>query len=185
MAGSGNRAERRRQAAKTAELTEALAHHRAGRLDRAEALYRKFLEKSPGHADALHLLGIIALARGDPDRAIRLIGQALTARPDFAEGHSNLGNAVARPAALPRRPRATGAPSQCGPISPRPTAIWRLFWANKGISRPLSQVPGAPSLSIRRAAKHASISPPCCASSPLICAAWAISTAPSRGTVKH
>jgi tetratricopeptide (TPR) repeat protein len=93
MAGIGNRAERRRQAAKTAELTEALAHHRAGRLDRAEALYRKFLEKSPGHADALHLLGIIALARGDPDRAIRLIGRALTARPDFAEGHSNLGNA--------------------------------------------------------------------------------------------
>ena len=66
MAGSGNRAERRRQAAKTAELTAALEHHRAGRLDRAEALYRKFLEKSPGHPDGLHLLGIITLARGDP-----------------------------------------------------------------------------------------------------------------------
>jgi len=94
MAGSGNRAERRRQAAKTAELTAALEHHRAGRLDRAEALYRKFLEKSPGHPDGLHLLGIITLARGDPDRAIRLIGQALTARSDFAAAHSNLGNAL-------------------------------------------------------------------------------------------
>src|ERR1700730_17181355 len=77
MSRNGNRAERRRQTASTADLTVALDHHRAGRLNRAEALYRKFLRKSPGHPDALHLLGVIAVLRGDAGRAIELIGQAL------------------------------------------------------------------------------------------------------------
>ena len=94
MAGSRNRAGRRRQAASTADLTVALEHHRAGRLDCAEALYRKILQKSPGNPDALHLLGVVALERGDPDRAIQLIGKVLAVVPNFAEGHSNLGNAL-------------------------------------------------------------------------------------------
>jgi tetratricopeptide (TPR) repeat protein len=94
MSRNGNRADRRRHAAPTAELTAALEHHRAGKLDRAEALYRKFLRKAPGNPDALHLLGVIAAARGDPDQAIELIGKAVAAVPNFAQGHSNLGNAL-------------------------------------------------------------------------------------------
>jgi tetratricopeptide (TPR) repeat protein len=94
MAGSGNRADRRRHAASTAGLTVALEHHRAGRLERAEALYRKFLRNAPGNPDALHLLGVLAIARGNPDQAIQLIGKALAVVPNFAEGHSNLGNAL-------------------------------------------------------------------------------------------
>jgi tetratricopeptide (TPR) repeat protein len=93
MPGSSNRADRRRHAAATAGLTAAVEHQRAGRLERAEALYRKVLQKSPDNPDALHLLGVVILARGDPDRAIPLIAKALAARPDFAQGHSNLGNA--------------------------------------------------------------------------------------------
>jgi tetratricopeptide (TPR) repeat protein len=94
MAVSGNRADRRRRVASTAELTAALEHHRAGRLDRAETLYRKFLQKSPGNPDALHLLGVLAVVRGNPDQAVQLIGRALAAVPNFPEGHSNLGNAL-------------------------------------------------------------------------------------------
>ncbi len=78
----------------TTKLAVALEHHRAGRLKRAEALYRKFLRKAPENPNALHLLGVIAAARGDPDQAIQLIGKAVAAVPDFAEGHSNLGNAL-------------------------------------------------------------------------------------------
>ena len=77
-----------------AELSAALALHRAGRLGPAEALYRKILQQSPRHPDALHLSGLVALARGQTDRAIRLIGKALDASPGFAQGHSNLGNAL-------------------------------------------------------------------------------------------
>ena len=94
MSRNGNRADRPRHAAPTADLTAALEHHRAGKLDRAEALYRKFLRKAPGNPDALHLLGVIAAARGDPDQAIELIGKAVAAVPNFAQGHSNLGNAL-------------------------------------------------------------------------------------------
>jgi tetratricopeptide (TPR) repeat protein len=94
MVGSGNRADRRRRAASTGDLTAALEHHRAGRLDRAEALYRKFLGKSPGNPDALHLLGVVAATRGDPEQAIQLISKAIAVAPNFAQGHSNLGNAL-------------------------------------------------------------------------------------------
>ncbi len=89
MAGNVNRAERRRQAAPTTELAAAVQHHQAGRLERAEALYRKFVKKAPGDPDALHLLGVIAFERGDAGRAIDLIGKALAVLPNFAPAHSN------------------------------------------------------------------------------------------------
>jgi tetratricopeptide (TPR) repeat protein len=125
MAGSGNRADRRRQAALTADLTVALEHHRAGRLQLAEALYRKFLQKSPGNLDALHMLGVVALARGDADQAIQLIGKVLAVVPNSAEAHSNLGNALraaGRPAdactsyrrAIALRPDLAGAHNNLG-----------------------------------------------------------------------
>ena len=94
MVGGRNRADRRRRAASTADLSLALEHHRAGRLDQAEVLYRKILQKSPGNPDALHMLGVVALKRGDADQAVRLISQVLTVVPNSAEVHSNLGNAL-------------------------------------------------------------------------------------------
>jgi len=72
----------------------AFAHHRAGRLDRAETLYRKVLKRAPGHPDTLNMLGLIALARGRPQRAVQLIGEAVRRNPAFADAHSNLGNAL-------------------------------------------------------------------------------------------
>jgi len=69
-------------------------HHRAGRLDRAETMYRKVLRDAPGHVDALHNLGIIAHARGRHKYAIQLISQALAHAPELAEAHLNLGRAL-------------------------------------------------------------------------------------------
>jgi Flp pilus assembly protein TadD len=45
-------------------LAVGLKHHQAGRLAEAEASYRRLLAAHPNHADALHLLGIVALRRG-------------------------------------------------------------------------------------------------------------------------
>lgn len=75
-------------------LQSALEHHRAGRLDKAEALYCKVLNQVPDQPDALHLLGAIAIARGQPERAIELIGKALRYMPKLFDAHVNLGNAL-------------------------------------------------------------------------------------------
>jgi tetratricopeptide (TPR) repeat protein len=58
-------------------LHAALAHHQAGRLAEAEALYGDALRADPQNADALHLSGLIAHQRGDSARAVALISEAL------------------------------------------------------------------------------------------------------------
>lgn len=71
----------------------ALGHHRAGQLAEAEAIYRQVLAADPGHFDALHLLGLIALAVGQPEQAVQLISKALARNPSNPTAHFNLGNA--------------------------------------------------------------------------------------------
>lgn len=80
-----------------------LQHHGAGRLDEAEALYREALAAEPESMDALHFLGVIALQRGDPARAVELISQALSRNAANAPACNNLGLALA---ALGRRDEA-------------------------------------------------------------------------------
>ncbi|MFO1160977.1 MAG: tetratricopeptide repeat protein [Reyranellaceae bacterium] len=58
-------------------LAAALQHHQAGRLAQAEQLYRQILAADPRHADALHLLGVIASQAGAHQAAIDLIGRAI------------------------------------------------------------------------------------------------------------
>jgi tetratricopeptide (TPR) repeat protein len=72
----------------------ALEHHRQGRLGEAEGIYRKILSQVPQHADALHLLGLVAGSVGKRDEEIRLIQQAIAINPAVADYHSNLGNAL-------------------------------------------------------------------------------------------
>jgi tetratricopeptide (TPR) repeat protein len=70
------------------------AHHQAGRLRRAEALYRKALQKDPSDPNALHLLGVIAYQCGETGRALRLIERALPQLPELPDIHLNYGNAL-------------------------------------------------------------------------------------------
>jgi predicted O-linked N-acetylglucosamine transferase (SPINDLY family) len=74
-------------------LQEALAHHHAGRLQQAEALYRQILAAEPNHPDTLHFLGMLAHQVGKSDIGVELINQALFHRPDYIEAYINLGNA--------------------------------------------------------------------------------------------
>ena len=69
----------------------ALQRHTAGRLGEAEALYRQILAAEPDHADALHLLGILAHQVGRSDAAADLIGRAISLKPGWAEAYSNRG----------------------------------------------------------------------------------------------
>jgi len=80
----------------TALLHQAVAHHQAGRLDEAAALYRQIVQQSPGNFDATHLLGVIALQRGELADAETLIRQALAVKPRDAGALNNLGTTLLR-----------------------------------------------------------------------------------------
>jgi len=75
-------------------LRAGLMHHQAGRLGRAEALYRKILLADPEHADALHLLGVLAFQCGRMTAALQLIERALPVLATLPEIHLNHGNVL-------------------------------------------------------------------------------------------
>lgn len=62
-------------------LVDGVVHHKAGEFAKAEAAYKKALEQNPRDADALHLLGVLALRRGQLDLAEDLVRNALQALP--------------------------------------------------------------------------------------------------------
>ena len=74
-------------------FTLALQHHQTGRLADAEAIYLKILAAQPNHADALHLLGVIAHQLGRHGLAAERIRQAISIAPGNPAAHSNLGEA--------------------------------------------------------------------------------------------
>ena len=76
-----------------AVLEEAVAHHRAGRLYKAEAIYRRVLGEMPDHPKALHLLGVVAQQKGYFKEAIELIERSIREDRRVPEFHSDLGEA--------------------------------------------------------------------------------------------
>ena len=77
------------------ELLQYGIHHQSsGRLNEAEAAYRKVLGAAPRHPDALHLLGMVAAQRGRPDAALDLIGRAIAEKPHIAMYHYNRANVL-------------------------------------------------------------------------------------------
>lgn len=75
-------------------LQEAIQHHHAGRLQKAESLYRQILQHNPRHAQALHLLGVLATQAQRLDLAVDFIRQAIAVTPNFPQAYCNLGNAL-------------------------------------------------------------------------------------------
>jgi protein O-GlcNAc transferase len=69
-------------------------HHRAGRLAEAEKLYREILQADAHHADALHLLGVLAHQLGRHEAAVDLIAKAIAQNGKVPAFHNNLGNAL-------------------------------------------------------------------------------------------
>ena len=94
MSGQINADQSTRAQALQRVLQDGLTHHQAGRRQQAEAHYRALLREDPDHADALQLLGVLALDDGDAQKAAALIRRALVMMPNFADGYLNLGNAL-------------------------------------------------------------------------------------------
>ena len=76
----------RQQGNMSSQLQGAMAHHQAGRLQEADAIYRKL----PGNADALNLSGVIAYQTGRHADAVDLIKKAIRLNPAVASYYYNL-----------------------------------------------------------------------------------------------
>jgi predicted O-linked N-acetylglucosamine transferase (SPINDLY family) len=70
--------------------------HKAGNLAEAARLYRAVLDIHPHHADALHLLGLIASQNANHDQSIDYIRRAVALNPRSAPFLNNLGEAYRR-----------------------------------------------------------------------------------------
>jgi tetratricopeptide (TPR) repeat protein len=75
-------------------LKNAIALHQQGQFGPAEAIYKQLLGIDPKNADALHLLGVIALQTGHHKNAVDKIGQAIEINPNVASYYSNQGIAL-------------------------------------------------------------------------------------------
>ncbi len=73
-------------------MTTAMEYHRTGQLALAERLYRQILQVNPRHAQALHLLGVLAHQVEHYSEAAQLIQQAITINNTAPEFYANLGN---------------------------------------------------------------------------------------------
>ncbi len=73
------------------EFAIAIQHHRGGRLQAAEQVYRRILRVDPKHADAHHLLGVIAHQMGKNEVAVEYIERAIGFQGNAAFFHCNLG----------------------------------------------------------------------------------------------
>ncbi len=71
----------------------AIQHHQGGRLQAAEQVYRQILAVEPNHAQAIHLLGVIAHQAGKHDVAVQYITRAIRLQAGTASFHNNLGEA--------------------------------------------------------------------------------------------
>lgn len=77
-----------------AQFQQALAMHQNGQLASAQALYEAILRVQPGHADAWHLLGVVALQSNQLQQALDCIGRAIGINPRQAGFYINQGNVL-------------------------------------------------------------------------------------------
>jgi len=82
-------------------LREAIELHRAGRLERAERAYRRFLSRHRNHAFAWQNLGLLLHQRGDFEGARTALRRAISHAPDAASCRESLGRVLRAQGDLP------------------------------------------------------------------------------------
>jgi tetratricopeptide (TPR) repeat protein len=75
-------------------FAQGVALHHAGQLDEAQAFYDAVLQQAPAHFDALHMLGVICLQKGQTERGAALIERAIAIDPTATAAHVNLAAAL-------------------------------------------------------------------------------------------
>ncbi|GAB4343914.1 MAG: sulfotransferase [Desulfobulbaceae bacterium] len=82
-------------------IEEAIRLYGSGSHGKAENLCRKILKSQPRNGQALQILGLIALNRGDFATATKYLGKSAALLPEAAEIHCNLGIALRETGNLP------------------------------------------------------------------------------------
>jgi predicted TPR repeat methyltransferase len=75
-------------------LQQAIACHRRGELDLAEALYTELLRRQPGRPDALNFMGMLLHQRGRHEQALALLRRASQGAPRQPSVWNNLGSVL-------------------------------------------------------------------------------------------
>ncbi|MDP9199921.1 MAG: sulfotransferase [Pseudomonadota bacterium] len=75
------------------QISRAADHHRAGRLQEAEAIYRELLRRDPRNLEALRLLALIAMNAEQYGQAEQLLKRAVEIAPDFLAAWVDLSRA--------------------------------------------------------------------------------------------
>ncbi|MGP0090776.1 MAG: tetratricopeptide repeat protein [Xanthobacteraceae bacterium] len=130
-------------------LQIAWQHHQAGRLPEAEKIYRQVLSVEPLNADALGLLGMVALQGGNNETAADLLGRAVAlqpAHPDLlrylGDAYLNLNRLAEAEACfrklLALKPDDAGADNKLGTVL---QALGRLEEAESSYRRALAHKP--------------------------------------------
>ena len=70
---------------------EGLSLHQQGQLEQARLAYERMLALHPGHADAMHMLGVMAMQSTNYALAVELISVSVQANPVNATAQLNLG----------------------------------------------------------------------------------------------
>ena len=74
------------------EFERGVEHHRQGRLDEAEAVYRSLLERQPDVAEVLHSMGVLQAQRQNLADAVVWMERAAEADPGHVTARVNRGN---------------------------------------------------------------------------------------------
>ncbi|MGI0486219.1 tetratricopeptide repeat protein [Pantanalinema rosaneae CENA516] len=72
----------------------AVQQHQAGQLAQAAQMYRQVLQQQPHHAEALHLLGVIACQTGNLSEGMAYYRQAIALMPALIDAYHNLALAL-------------------------------------------------------------------------------------------
>jgi len=75
-------------------IAHGLALHRKNKIDQAEKIYEQVLCLDPENPDALHLKGVVLIAKNENKAAVEFITRAIILRPDEHAFYSNLAAAL-------------------------------------------------------------------------------------------
>src|SRR5215475_13035489 len=83
-------------------MNRALSLYRDGQLDSADLLFETLEAEPLARPRALHLRGVIALQRGEDERALDLLDEAIRLDPADGDAHANLGLLLLNARQLPQ-----------------------------------------------------------------------------------